>query len=92
MKTSTTTPRKPRKTSSTSAAKATPAEKKVATPRVRRAAPKSKKTTTDDTSAPAHAAPTVDDVRFRAYEIYLQRNGYGDELSDWLQAEQELLA
>jgi hypothetical protein len=90
MKTSTTSPRKPRKTSSTSAAKATPAEKKVAAPRVRRTAPKT--TAASDTSAPVQPTPTVDDVRFRAYEIYLQRNGYGDELSDWLQAEQELLA
>ena len=79
MKTSTTTPRTSRKALSTTAAKATPAEKKVAAPRARR--PSSKKT----------AAP-VDAVRVRAYEIYLRRNGHGDELSDWLQAERELMA
>ena len=82
MKTSPTTPRTSRKTPSTTAAKATPAEKKVTAPRVRRAAPKKK------------AAPSIDAeaVRFRAYEIYLRRNGQGDALSDWLQAEQELLS
>ena len=31
------------------------------------------------------------EIRNRAYEIYLQRGGQpGDELSDWLQAEGEL--
>jgi hypothetical protein len=81
MKTSPTTPRAPRKTAST-VAKATPAEKKVTAPRVRRAAPK-KKTKT---------APSLEDVRVRAYEIYLRRNGHGDAVSDWLQAEQELMS
>ena len=33
----------------------------------------------------------VDAVRLRAYEIFLSRNGDGDALSDWLQAERELL-
>jgi hypothetical protein len=39
--------------------------------------------------------PTIseDDVRLRAYELYLQRGAIpGDEVSDWLQAERELLA
>jgi hypothetical protein len=39
--------------------------------------------------------PTIseDDVRLRAYELYLQRGTIpGDEVSDWLQAERELLA
>jgi len=40
---------------------------------------------------------TEDDVRLRAYEIYLKRGenpGHdpGDEVADWLQAEQELRA
>ena len=31
------------------------------------------------------------EIRNRAYEIYLQREGHpGDELQDWLQAEREL--
>ena len=31
------------------------------------------------------------DIRIRAYEIYLQRGGQpGNELEDWLQAEREL--
>jgi hypothetical protein len=30
-------------------------------------------------------------IRFRAYEIYLERGGFpGNELDDWLQAEREL--
>jgi hypothetical protein len=34
-----------------------------------------------------------DEVRFRAYQIYLARNRQpGHELDDWLQAEQELLS
>lgn len=80
MKTSPTTPRTSRKPASTMA-KATPTEKKVTAPRVRRATTKTKK-----------KAPDPDQVRFRAYEIYLRRNGHGDELSDWLQAEEELAA
>lgn len=35
--------------------------------------------------------PTLEQIRERAYEIYVARNGTpGDELHDWLQAEQEL--
>ena len=31
------------------------------------------------------------EIRIRAYEIYIARNGQpGDELSDWLQAEREI--
>ncbi len=36
---------------------------------------------------------TEDDVRRRAYELYLQRGGApGNDLADWLQAERELRA
>jgi len=36
-------------------------------------------------------APSHDEVRRRAYEIYLQRGGIpGQELEDWLQAEREI--
>jgi hypothetical protein len=35
---------------------------------------------------------TEEEVRQRAYELYLQRGAIpGDEVSDWLQAERELL-
>lgn len=35
--------------------------------------------------------PTAEQIRDRAYEIYLSRNGGpGDELQDWLDAEREL--
>ncbi|MGO8791194.1 MAG: DUF2934 domain-containing protein [Terriglobia bacterium] len=34
-----------------------------------------------------------DDVRLRAYEVYLRRgDSPGDDISDWLQAERELMA
>jgi hypothetical protein len=36
---------------------------------------------------------TEDDVRLRAYQLYLERGDTpGDDLADWLQAERELLA
>ena len=35
--------------------------------------------------------PTAEQIRQRAYEIYVSRNGApGDEVQDWLQAEHEL--
>lgn len=37
--------------------------------------------------------PTEEQIRERAYEIYLARNGKpGSDLEDWLQAERELKA
>ena len=36
-------------------------------------------------------SPRLAEIRIRAYEIYVERDGQpGDELSDWLQAEREL--
>jgi hypothetical protein len=36
-------------------------------------------------------APNHDEIRRRAYEIYLERGGLpGQELEDWLQAEREI--
>ncbi len=36
--------------------------------------------------------PTDEQIRLRAHQIFLARNGApGDELSDWTQAERELL-
>jgi len=36
-------------------------------------------------------APNHDEIRLRAYEIYLERVGLpGNDLDDWLQAEREL--
>jgi hypothetical protein len=44
---------------------------------------------TEDTSA--NHAPNHDEVRRRAYEIYLERGGLpGQELEDWFQAEREI--
>jgi len=35
--------------------------------------------------------PSHEEIRLRAYEIYLERGGLpGNELDDWLQAEREL--
>jgi hypothetical protein len=35
--------------------------------------------------------PTQDQIRLRAYQIYLERGGHhGQELDDWLRAEREL--
>jgi Protein of unknown function (DUF2934) len=43
----------------------------------------------EDTSA--NHAPSHEEIRRRAYEIYLERDGHpGDELDDWLRAEREL--
>jgi hypothetical protein len=43
----------------------------------------------EDTSA--NHAPSHEEIRRRAYEIYLERNGLpGDELDDWHRAEREL--
>jgi hypothetical protein len=39
----------------------------------------------------ANQAPSHEEIRCRAYEIYLERNGLpGDALDDWLRAEREL--
>ena len=41
--------------------------------------------------ASANHAPSHEEIRLRAYEIYLERNGLSvDELDDWLRAEREL--
>jgi hypothetical protein len=46
------------------------------------------------TEAPAiKAEPTVEEIRQRAYELYLFRGDRpGDAMEDWLEAERELLA
>jgi Protein of unknown function (DUF2934) len=52
---------------------------------------KSIKSHSDDTSA--NHAPSHEEIRRRAYAIYLERNGFGgNELDDWLQAEMELVS
>ncbi|MGO9520022.1 MAG: DUF2934 domain-containing protein [Candidatus Korobacteraceae bacterium] len=41
----------------------------------------------------AETGPTEDEIRQRAYEIYLARaGGQGDAMDDWLKAESELKA
>jgi len=44
------------------------------------------------TVAAAIARPDDEQIRARAYELFLQRDGHpGDPLEDWLRAERELL-
>ncbi len=39
----------------------------------------------------ANRKPTREQIQFRAYELYLQRGAQdGNDLADWLQAEEEL--
>ena len=39
----------------------------------------------------AHQTPRQEEIRLRAYEVYLERGGLpGNELDDWLRAEREL--
>lgn len=43
----------------------------------------------EDTSS--NHTPSHEEIRLRAYEIYVERGGLpGNELDDWLQAEREL--
>ncbi len=43
------------------------------------------------TAEQAQPEPSEDQIRIRAYEIYIARNGGpGNEIEDWLQAEKEL--
>jgi hypothetical protein len=45
----------------------------------------------DAENTSAHQAPSHEQIRLRAYEIYPERGGFpGNELGDWLQAEHEL--
>ena len=45
----------------------------------------------DAENAFAGQARSHEQIRLRAYEIYLERGGFpGNELDDWLQAEREL--
>ncbi len=40
---------------------------------------------------PSNHVPSCEEIRLRAYEIYLERGGIpGNDLDDWLQAEREL--
>lgn len=47
---------------------------------------------TNGTSSPSEvASPTIEQIRMRAYELFLARGGaHGDDLSDWLEAERQL--
>jgi hypothetical protein len=48
-------------------------------------------TAADGVSAAVKAAPTAEDIRERAYHLYLERGGNdGSELDDWVRAEAEL--
>ena len=52
-----------------------------------------KKTTANTKSTPRKKKISADDIRVRAEQIYqerLNKGQHGDELSDWLSAEEEL--
>lgn len=47
---------------------------------------------TESSAANGDGAPTEETIRLRAYEIFMSRDGRsGDELSDWLAAEREIM-
>ena len=74
---------------------ATKQESRPAAKRARRvstaaAAPRARSRSTPRASS--GVGPGDDQVRLRAYELYLQRDGRpGDPLEDWLRAERELI-
>ena len=79
----------PRKTTGTTTGTTATARKKkaatVAAPVISPAAEEVRKT--------VHDVRLEDEIRERAYEIYLERNGSpGDQHQDWLTAEREVLA
>ena len=43
------------------------------------------------TRRPPAVQPGDDQIRVRAYEIYLERGYHGDPMEDWLRAERELI-
>lgn len=48
-------------------------------------------TATVSSKQTSQTQPAPEQIRQRAYEIYVSRNGVpGDEVQDWLQAEREL--
>jgi hypothetical protein len=64
-------------------------------PRRARKAPAAKQASNDsrppEAIGRAASEPTVDDIRRRAYERYLERGGkHGQHFDDWLEAEKEL--
>ena len=60
-------------------------EKKSTSTRARKAPPRRSAKTA------VAMLPSVDEIRQRAFEIFLERGGRpGDDLQDWLQAEREL--
>jgi hypothetical protein len=49
-------------------------------------------TTSPALNGNSNGAPTAEMIRLRAYEIFMARGGHsGDELSDWLAAEREIM-
>ncbi len=68
-------------------------KKEVATKKPAKKRSTSKKSVTKKSAAKSEVKDFLDDIKKRAHEIYLERqkNGIGgDEMSDWLQAEEEI--
>ena len=60
-----------------------------AAPKPKRARETTPRATARDTTS--NAGPSLDDIRRRAYERYLERGGnHGRHFDDWLEAEKEL--
>jgi hypothetical protein len=70
-----------------------PTERSKATDQAAPARPKPRKTkaAAAGPGAPSGSEPSIDDIRRRAYERYLERGGrHGAHFDDWLEAEKEL--
>jgi hypothetical protein len=73
-----------------------PARRSTADDPAAPAAPKPKRARAAAAPAPGQGAgssggPSLDDIRRRAYERYLERGGnHGQHFDDWLEAEKEL--
>jgi hypothetical protein len=58
----------------------------------RKVAAKPKTDMSERAQQPPAAVPAVEEIRIRAYKIYVDRGGSdGQDLEDWLQAEKELV-
>jgi len=53
--------------------------------------PRRKRTSKASIANGGSVSPTADQIRVRAYELYLERGGgHGNDLDDWFAAEREL--
>ena len=68
-----------------------PKPRRARAPRAERASADASEIASTSTDPALSPEPTVDDIRRRAYERYLERGGnHGRHFDDWLEAEKEL--